>query len=206
MGITNHIKRATARAVQTALVFFVVLVIAACSHKAMSVMFDLPPPEPGVEDTEVVLEESSRSPDAGSVVTAYWEDPQAERPPIEVATSWEQALELLPRDAKGNADWSAAVRDGIVRPRALLLEDLGAKAFQLDFFMRAKKEKFDAWFPHSAHTEWLGCRNCHGTIFKYASNEMSMKEMRKGEYCGACHDEIAFDLKQCDRCHLAMKK
>ena len=186
---------------QAALVIFCILIIAACSTTAMNVLFDVPPPEP--EAPVEVEAESPRAAYTNPVALGYWEDPEAERPPIEAVTDWEQALEMLPADAKGRVEWSAAVRDGIVRPRALAPEDLGAKAFQMDFFIQAEKPKNDAWFPHSAHTEWLGCKNCHNvSLYPYQRNPVNMKQMRKGASCGACHGKVAFSLKSCKRCHL----
>ena len=202
-----HVVRMNTRAVQAALVIFGLMIIVSCSHKAMSVMFDMPPPEPETEDTAETLQEIAQTPsEVESSNVSYWSSPAGERPPIESVTTWEEALEYLPTDPKGRVDWVAALRDGIVQPRALEPEDMIARSFQMDFTIPSDKPKFEAWFPHSAHTEWLGCRNCHGSVFKYASNEMSMKSMRKGEYCGACHNKVAFSLKECGRCHLAMKK
>ncbi len=62
----------------------------------------------------------------------------------------------------------------------------------------------DAYFPHSAHTQWLSCKNCHMTIYPLRRNPATMKEMKKGKSCGVCHgrDKVAFSLKACDRCHL----
>ena len=189
------------RAVRAVLVFLSLVILAACSSKAMNLMFDLPPPEP--EAPPVETEAAPRRPAASPAAAGYWEDPEAKRPLIEAATNWKQALEMLPADKKGNVNWSEAVREGTIKPRALKPEDLGAKAFQMDFFIAAKKEKNDAWFPHSAHTEWLGCKNCHNVnLYPYQRNPATMKEMKKGASCGACHSKIAFSLRSCKRCHL----
>jgi len=62
----------------------------------------------------------------------------------------------------------------------------------------------DAFFPHSSHTQWLSCKNCHMSIYPYRRNPATMKEMKKGKSCGVCHgkNKVAFSLKACDRCHL----
>ena len=110
----------------------------------------------------------------------------------------------LPVSAKGEPDWSAALREGIVRPRALDPSDRAVESFRLDFFMRAEKTKFDAWFPHSSHLQWMGCDSCHPAVFEYLDNEITMKQIRAGESCGACHGSVAFSAKDCKRCHTKM--
>ncbi len=124
-------------------------------------------------------------------------------PDIEKHLSWEKAQEELPAHELGGVDWSAALEEGLVRPRTLgNPQAADAAAFKYDFIIEAKKEKFNVLFPHSAHTGWLGCENCHTAIFPLRRNPASMKEMRKGESCGRCHGEVAFSLKQCKRCHI----
>ena len=59
----------------------------------------------------------------------------------------------------------------------------------------------DAFFPHSTHTQWLNCRNCHMPIYKFRRNFTTMKEKKKGVSCGICHGKVAFSLKTCQRCH-----
>lgn len=130
--------------------------------------------------------------------------PDLPPPEIEKYLSWEKAAEMLPKQKK-NVDWSAALRDGVVRPRTLGdPRAADASMFKYDFIIETEKEKFNAIFPHSAHTGWLGCENCHTAIYPLKRNPSSMKEMRKGESCGRCHDKVAFSLKQCKRCHINM--
>ncbi len=188
------------RAVQAALILFGLTVVTACGNKAMTLFFDVPPPKP--EAPVEVKNEKPRSAQASPEALGYVEDSNAERPPIEAVTTWKQALEMLPTDKKKRVNWSQAVRDGIIKPRALAPKDLGAKAFKMDFFIQAEKPKNDAWFPHSAHTEWLGCKNCHNVnLYPYRRNPVKMKQIKKGESCGACHGKVAFSLKSCKRCH-----
>jgi len=76
--------------------------------------------------------------------------------------------------------------------------------FKYDFIIQSDKPRNEAYFPHSAHTEWLGCKNCHISLYPYKRNPATMKEMKKGESCGNCHgkENVAFALRQCKRCHL----
>jgi len=194
-----------------ALVVFGVLFLAACSHKSLSLFFDVPPPDPKAEEA---AEQSAENPaqaangiNGFSGLASHPADRTNGRPAIEEVATWEEALAMLPTSPtgkKGGADWSEALRQGIVEPRALDPRDRMAEYFKLDFFIRADKEKFDAWFPHSSHLAWMGCESCHPAVFKYADNEMTMKAMRGGEGCGACHGSVAFTLKDCKRCHTQM--
>lgn len=60
-------------------------------------------------------------------------------------------------------------------------------------------------FSHSLHTGMFGCGECHPDTFKAkaGSNQVGMKQMEKGESCGACHDgDTAFGVKDsCVKCH-----
>ena len=93
---------------------------------------------------------------------------QQDRPPIEKAASWPEAKKFLPKDAMGKADWMQALRQGVVRPRNAIpgtekRDD--ALLFGFDFFLPGPDKMFDAYFPHSSHTEWLACDSCHPRIF-----------------------------------------
>jgi c(7)-type cytochrome triheme protein len=60
-------------------------------------------------------------------------------------------------------------------------------------------------FPHAAHIEMFGCRECHPDLFvaKRDANKATMEEMESGKSCGACHDgEGAFGVAEdCESCH-----
>jgi c(7)-type cytochrome triheme protein len=199
----NFISRPETSAPLGALVVFTALFLASCSHKSLGLFFDLPPPKPEAETAEPV-EGSAQAPTGNGLYPGYGShraDRETDRPVIESVADWEAALALLPTNKKGEPDWSAALREGIVEPRALDPADRMAEFFKLDFFIRAEKPKNDAWFPHSSHLAWMGCDSCHPAVFKYAENEMTMKAMRGGEGCGACHGSVAFTLKDCKRCH-----
>jgi len=61
-------------------------------------------------------------------------------------------------------------------------------------------------FPHAPHAAWLPCDRCHDTLFPMAAGKtrMDMADLAKGKYCGTCHGtgKMAFDLSQCERCHV----
>jgi c(7)-type cytochrome triheme protein len=193
-----------------ALVVFLSVFFLACSHKSLSLFLDVPPPksEPEVQESEESAQQGSEQAQV-SYGSNQWNsvnpaDLETDRPAIEDTLVWEEALELLPRNKKGEPDWSAALQEGIIKPRALDPADRMVEMFDLDFYIKADKPKFDAWFPHSSHLKWMGCNSCHSAVFKYRDNEITMKAIRKGEYCGACHGKVAFTAKDCKRCHTQM--
>ena len=196
------------------LVFLALVIITACSTATRQIFFDIQPPS-AEEIAAKNREENSRR---GAVVAeaenqindsksfgGFSADDNRPRPEIESITTWEQALEALPKDYKKKPDWTAAVEQGLVRPRhGSDPASRYVEAFGYDFIMPAEKPKNEAYFPHSAHTAWLSCKNCHMTIYPYKRNPASMKEMKKGASCGTCHgkNNVAFSLSNCKRCHL----
>ncbi|MDH5528064.1 MAG: cytochrome c3 family protein [Nitrospirota bacterium] len=124
-----------------------------------------------------------------------------------------EALELsnLPTDVYGLVDWARAIREGYVTPRHSLdpakQDKPDDKPFGLALLIPAKSETMpDVIFPHDIHTMWLTCNNCHPEIFAMngAMNNkvMTMPKIAAGEYCGRCHNRIAFPLSDCNRCHV----
>ncbi len=65
-------------------------------------------------------------------------------------------------------------------------------------------------FSHQNHkAAGVACGDCHDALFKKkkgstdANNALTMKSLRKGKFCGACHDgSRAFSVrKSCKKCH-----
>ena len=194
------------------LFLFCIMFVFSCSTSTRQLFFDIP--EPSAEELaekaqleqqrrEAVLAQLDNQPtDAKSLMSSEF-DPDQPRPDIESLKTWEQVLEALPKDYKKKTDWVAAFEQGLITPRSG--PDPMSKyaaAFRYDFIIEAEKPKNEAYFPHSAHTQWLGCKNCHVALYPYKRNPATMKEMRKGASCGVCHGKVAFSLKQCKRCHL----
>jgi c(7)-type cytochrome triheme protein len=65
----------------------------------------------------------------------------------------------------------------------------------------------DVTYSHEFHVMKAGlkCTDCHYKVFDthVARKKMTMADMEKGLYCGACHDgQRAFTVKgNCDKCH-----
>jgi len=205
-SIRTLVFKSTNSALKSALFFLGLLVLLSCSHTTRSLFFDIPPPKPEakvVTESELASElQQSATQSAGYL--SHPHDLETDRPPIEDTLDWAEALALLPQNKKGEPDWSAALREDIVKPRALDPADRAGDFFKLDFVIPAEKSKFNAYFPHSSHVVWMGCDSCHPSVFQFRENDITMKAIRKGEYCGACHGSVAFSAKDCKRCHTEM--
>ncbi len=114
-------------------------------------------------------------------------------------------LEALPKAQKGYVDWVAAVKEGFIKPLASLDPNYNPMP-PVDFKIRFRvknKDVPDVVFPHQPHILWLGCRNCHPSIFlmRAGVNRVTMAEILRGESCGRCHGVVAFPISDCLRCH-----
>ncbi len=194
------------------------LALSSCSDETLSLFFDIPPPtEEEKAERAVAKQQAAATATAAAstaAVAAAEEEDEGERPEIESVLDWETASEMLPKDEIDEVDWSAALRQGVIKPRARISGrgNPEAKLFKFDFYFAGPDPESDAFFPHSSHTEWLTCESCHPAIFPYrelgmASSEdhaIVMDEIFEGEYCGKCHGVVAFVLDSCNRCHTKM--
>jgi c(7)-type cytochrome triheme protein len=114
-----------------------------------------------------------------------------------------KALADFPRDRRNQVDWVAALDQGLIEPRADLLGGSSMQTMDLDILMKNTQNMPWVRFPHLQHTKWLACANCHPSIFipKQDANPIDMNKVLRGEYCGVCHDKVAFALFICERCH-----
>ncbi len=200
----------------------VALLPAGCSQKTRSMFFDgvdsgPPPPTSRVRQnltrevsrlerelahTKVALEAAKKAPSG--------EDGR-EPLPIEGAKAWPEAAELLPKTEHGRVDWGEALRDGTIEPRHGL-EPSSPRQAVLDFnvkIARAGSGGFAVTYSHEQHTTWLTCDSCHPAIFPLDRDAprpvITMKKIREGQYCGACHGKVAFSVEYaCNRCHQSM--
>lgn len=120
------------------------------------------------------------------------------------------SLQQLPVDKYGFVDWAKAINDGIISPRESIsgkpprLSPEDSEKFDGDILIRSKMKFMpDVIFPHSAHTEWLKCSTCHPRIFKKkaGATQITMAGIWKGQFCGRCHDKVAFPTRNCFKCH-----
>lgn len=121
----------------------------------------------------------------------------------------EEATRHLPYDANGFPDWMKALKSGLIKPRSDLHGNEKMDVLDLDIIMRNTKEMPFVKFPHRSHTEWLTCSNCHPDPFpaKAGGTNIRMINIFRGQYCGKCHDRVAFiTFFSCDRCHSQPQK
>jgi c(7)-type cytochrome triheme protein len=120
----------------------------------------------------------------------------------------EEATSHLPYDAVGFPDWMRALREGLIQPRSSLSGKGEMEILNLDIIMKNTKEMPYVRFPHSSHTMWLACSNCHPDPFIpiAGSTSIRMADIFRGQYCGKCHDRVAFvTFFSCTRCHSVPK-
>jgi len=87
-----------------------------------------------------------------------------------------------------------------VRMRRVVVESKGVGVTQ---------DLAPALFPHWLHRIRFQCKVCHTEIFeaKAGANEITMTEIKQGEYCGACHNGVtafAAGFGECLRCHVEL--
>jgi c(7)-type cytochrome triheme protein len=134
--------------------------------------------------------------------------PEEAQPPVEKASTWNEAKELLPKDPSGHVDWAQAIKTGAIAPRPSPDPEVPAQAvfdWNVDLTSPAG-DLFAVTYPHSTHTRWLTCDNCHPTIFPLKAGQplpvVTMAKIRAGEQCGVCHGKVAFPVEgECPRCH-----
>jgi c(7)-type cytochrome triheme protein len=119
--------------------------------------------------------------------------------------------EKLPKTALGNGNginWEEAEAKGLIKPIDFLegvsVRRPALKA-QKDFSLEVKSSWMDkVLFSHKKHAIWNGCEVCHPEIFpslQKGATKYSMFQIVNGQYCGVCHDKVAFPLRDCQRCH-----
>ena len=115
-----------------------------------------------------------------------------------------EVLAALPHDGSGNqVNWVKALEDGNIKPLISIHSKTLSEVLDLDVLMRNTDEMGMVNFSHKQHTEWLTCKNCHESIFKFTAGttKFGMLDILNGEYCGRCHSTVAFPLTECNRCH-----
>lgn len=125
-------------------------------------------------------------------------------PDLPLLQRYGDAVRDLPVDPNGFPDWMKALKEGKIKPRSGLRADAGMDVLDLDVIMKNTKEMPNVRFPHRSHTLWLACSNCHPEPFqaKAGSTAIVMADIFRGQFCGVCHDRVAFvTFFSCQRCH-----
>lgn len=121
---------------------------------------------------------------------------------------FEKFTENFPRLRGGNSiDWEKAEDDGIIK----LIDFVPGISFhrdplksQEDFSIEVTSWAADVIFSHKKHAVWNGCEVCHPQVFpssKKGTVQYSMFQVMRGEYCGICHQKVAFSVWICYKCH-----
>lgn len=122
------------------------------------------------------------------------------------------SLKYLPLDKYGFVDWMKALDDGTIAPRDAVPGNepvVDPKVEPDNILIKARQDFMpDVIFPHSAHEKWLKCGICHPKIFaeKAGKTPITMVGIWRGQFCGRCHDKVAFPTRNCFRCHSAPKQ
>lgn len=120
-----------------------------------------------------------------------------------------QAFALrMPRDAADLVDWEEAERRAFEKP-ADFVEGLSLRADRLGIDRNFSIAPIGTWlgevaFSHQKHARWSGCEGCHPEVFPSTRRGgviYRMKDIVRGEFCGACHNKVAFPVASCLRCH-----
>ncbi len=127
--------------------------------------------------------------------------------------SYSQVANVLPKSYAGAIDWVKALKEAKIKPRpGLDPQAVDQPSLSLDIELASSgNPMFAARFPHSSHTLWLACTNCHTKIFQMKRGEarITMADIIQGKYCGRCHgpNPVAFSATSaCSRCHRKLAK
>ncbi len=114
-----------------------------------------------------------------------------------------ESLAGFPVNRVGEVDWMEALNRKLINPRASLSGDEERPIKNNDIIMKNTKEMPYVRFSHRAHSLWLDCSNCHDKIFLPGINasQINMHKIFGGEYCGVCHNKVAFTTYVCEMCH-----
>ena len=176
-----------------------------CNRRLLSLFFDVPPRPP------TPRQEAQSAAQIAELKRILEGDPDTIRPAIERTLDPDSALKVLPRDHAGNVDWVTALKTGVIKPRGAIPgspnpDKPGTFTFAFDFLFPGPDTTFDASFPHSTHTAWLNCAQCHPRIFKYRGAQIKMADVFQGKFCGECHGKVSFPvLTACERCHTKLQ-
>jgi len=142
--------------------------------------------------------------------------PQCQKCHLEETTALQQQFSRfaagLPTAPFGNGiDWAAALQKGIISPADTL--ESSYSPIKLPGYLRkpirlgTAQPRSDVRFSHEDHAAELDCSSCHPDIFsikKKSAEAFTMDSNVFGNFCGACHMQVAFPMNDCRRCHPSM--
>ncbi|MEH6470940.1 MAG: DUF1566 domain-containing protein [Halopseudomonas sp.] len=134
-----------------------------------------------------------------------WDDGvhDPDNPDLDLLEYSETVFSRLPKDTRGDVDWAQALRDGAIEPRSSRSDASEMVVWDQDILYQETAGMPYVKFPHSTHSQWLACENCHDQIFatQKGASDISMGSIYSGQHCGVCHGKVAFSPNNCERCH-----
>ena len=110
----------------------------------------------------------------------------------------------LPVDRFGLIDWLKMKRDNVFTPVVSLDPNFKERTRDNKILFVSKSDFVDnVLFNHKVHSDWIDCSTCHPAFFadKLGGNDIRMREMSQGRFCGHCHGRVSFKFADCKRCH-----
>lgn len=110
----------------------------------------------------------------------------------------------MPLDRLGNIDWLELKKRNVFTPIVSLNKDFEDKTADADILLESTNSTIDyVLFSHKVHSAWIRCDTCHPSVFKdeLGANDIRMKDMAQGKFCGHCHGKVSFAFADCMRCH-----
>jgi c(7)-type cytochrome triheme protein len=133
----------------------------------------------------------------------------AEPDPARLLKEYDAFAAKLPKTgvARG-VDWEEAESKGHIRPLDFL-EGVSIRRAPLkmdkEIVIASSGWMTDVLFSHRKHSVWNGCEVCHPEIYpstKSGTKKTSMIQISAGDSCGVCHTKVAFQIAECQRCHV----
>ncbi len=114
----------------------------------------------------------------------------------------------LPVDRFGLIDWLKMKRDKVFVPLVSLDKNFKERTRDNKILFVSKSDFVDnVLFSHKVHSDWIDCSTCHPAFFvdKLGGNDIRMRDMSRGRFCGHCHGRVSFKFADCKRCHSQAK-
>lgn len=110
----------------------------------------------------------------------------------------------IPVDKFGFIDWLELKRKNVFKPISSLNKDFNEEIRDNRILFKVRSDFVNnVLFDHKVHSTWIKCSVCHPKIFneELNANDIQMREMQEGKFCGHCHSHVSFPMANCLRCH-----
>ena len=149
--------------------------------------------------------ESTKPASENERLQQLWDDGihDPSNPDLEMFQHSTSVFQPLPKDTRGDVDWAKSLNIKAISPRTSLRGEAEMVVWEQDILFQDTAAMPYVKFPHSTHSQWLACENCHDQIFAPQKGvaDISMESIYSGQHCGVCHGKVAFSPTNCERCH-----